>query len=220
MENAYIYGLSDPRDGRIRYIGRTRQSFARRLTGHCCSKFLRGNSRREQWITSLTSSGQKPFIQFLECVPGNGFDAERKWIAKYREMGHDLTNSTDGGAGHSFCGLTQRQLLSAYWKPKGLNPGLKKAVEGRIGTRQSAETIARRMYSRNVKGAYRPSEETKRKCVESNLRTWSDPELLARNKVHSVAGAKKMWSQMTPERLKIREEKRQKTLRENRGANS
>ena len=98
MENAYIYGLSDPRDGRIRYIGRTRQSFARRLTGHCCSKFLRGNSRREQWITSLTSSGQKPFIQFLECVPGNGFDAERKWIAKYREMGHDLTNSTDGGA--------------------------------------------------------------------------------------------------------------------------
>lgn len=150
MGNTYIYGLRDPRDWRIRYIGRTAVKFYTRLIGHLHARHHTKHTRRERWIQYLLKLGLKPKIEFLECVPGNGFEAEQKWIAKFREMGHDLVNGDDGGAGvvvggtqskKKVCPLHVRKLLSDLWKPKGFNLGLQRSAELRRGKKESPEHI-------------------------------------------------------------------------------
>lgn len=163
-------------------------------------------------------------MEFLECVLGNGFDTEMKWISKFREMGHELVNGDNGGPGNyggytytkGPCSEEHKKKLSDFWKPMGLNPGLVKAAEARTGKKQSPEQVAKRVYARNVEGAYRPSEEAKRKCRESNIKTWSDPELREKHKAFGRAGAAKQWAEMTPEKLKDRADKLRATRRDKR----
>jgi len=94
----YIYALVDPRDKRVRYIGKT-NDVTRRLEQHFYS--MDGNSpHKERWIASLKSKGLKPIIEVVEeCTEENWIEREQFWIAKYREKYNDLTNLTEGGEG-------------------------------------------------------------------------------------------------------------------------
>lgn len=93
-----IYGLADPRDGALRYIGKTSRGLAYRLRGHV-RESKRGETRRERWIAKLASAGMRPDIFEIEVVPGDWSDAERFWIAYFRAIGADLVNLTPGGEG-------------------------------------------------------------------------------------------------------------------------
>ena len=64
---------------------------------------------RATWLRSLLNRGLWPTIETLETGVGVGFeDAERKWIAYFRQQGNDLTNATDGDEGFS----VDREVLS------------------------------------------------------------------------------------------------------------
>jgi hypothetical protein len=63
-----IYGLADPRDMVIRYVGQT-QDIHRRLIAHVSSARTRDISRRTQkdlWILGMLGSGVSPTIILLE----------------------------------------------------------------------------------------------------------------------------------------------------------
>lgn len=98
---ARIYGLTDPRTDQVRYIGKTHQKVGYRLTQHIKSAKDGHNTHLLAWIRSLLAKGIKPGIRILEELAPNADwqAAERKWIAKERAQGWDLTNSTDGGEG-------------------------------------------------------------------------------------------------------------------------
>lgn len=90
-----IYGLVDPRDGRVRYIGKANDT-RKRLAGH-----LRDARRRSTpvyaWVRKLGALGLKPEARVLERVEGDGWkDAERRLIAEHRALG-PLLNVADGG---------------------------------------------------------------------------------------------------------------------------
>lgn len=92
-----IYGLSDPRTGAVRYVGKTNNP-SLRLGTHISS---RSNARKFDWIQSLLREGVRPVMVVLEvAAQDEGVAAEARWVTKLRSEGADLTNRTeDGGSG-------------------------------------------------------------------------------------------------------------------------
>jgi group I intron endonuclease len=96
-----IYGLIDPRDGCVRYIGKS-TSGSRRIKQHNSNWHLtRENTRKANWIKSLISQGLKPEGIILEESndPKKLSDLEKFWIANIKSVGGILYNATDGGDG-------------------------------------------------------------------------------------------------------------------------
>lgn len=91
-----IYGLHDPRDGTIRYIGKAKDS-AKRLSGH-----IRDARRRDtpvyRWIRKLAAMGLKPSMRVIACVQNDHWqDYERLIIVDAKLDGIPLLNVADGG---------------------------------------------------------------------------------------------------------------------------
>ena len=101
MESAFlIYGLFDPRNDELRYVGKS-MSGLKRPKGHFYPSQLRGHNKRVNWIKSLQAKGLRPEIVILEEVVNAETlpTLEKLAIAHYRSMGFDLVNGTDGGEG-------------------------------------------------------------------------------------------------------------------------
>jgi hypothetical protein len=99
----FIYGLVDPRDGMIRYVGKATggvDGLVKRLSRHCTEARCGKTSHRARWVASLLKEGFKPFVVVLEVVPAiaDWQLIEREWIAFLRDR-VDLTNTLPGGEG-------------------------------------------------------------------------------------------------------------------------
>lgn len=92
-----VYGLREPGNNVLRYVGSTRMSLANRLSGHI-TEATRCKTPTAKWIKSLLSDGKRPEIFVLEeCVGLTRASAlEREWIARMRDVG-ELTNVHDSG---------------------------------------------------------------------------------------------------------------------------
>src|SRR6266852_3292144 len=88
-----IYGLIDPRDGTLRYVGKTISSPQARLNGHI-AEGLAPRYRRHVvcWIMALLAAGVRPKMVEIETVPSgeNWEEAEQFWIAYLRSLDADL----------------------------------------------------------------------------------------------------------------------------------
>lgn len=98
-ELAYIYGLVDPRNDKIRYIGKAVNPKSR-LRGHIYeSKDLEVTNYRIKWIRKLTSLGLKPKMIILKVCSSEDFEKyETEYIKLYTE--NKLTNSDENGQGN------------------------------------------------------------------------------------------------------------------------
>lgn len=97
-----IYGLYDPENQIVRYVGQT-VSPKKRLKDHvseanCNIRF----NRKNNWIRSVLKEGRRPEMMILEEVEDHNQEAldraERFHIAQLLDCGFDLTNATDGGS--------------------------------------------------------------------------------------------------------------------------
>lgn len=94
-----IYGLADPRDGQLRYVGKTVRDLEWRLRGHLNGARKKRN-RKDHWINRLILKDLRPDIFVIEVVrDGDWVEAERFWIAYFRAIGANLLNYTSGGEG-------------------------------------------------------------------------------------------------------------------------
>lgn len=95
-----IYGLVDPRDGIIRYVGRTSAALKNRLNAHkydlspCWDGKARGAGQdRLKWMAELRVVGLSPMIKVLEEVSIEGAAAaEKRWVQALFKAGLPLTN--------------------------------------------------------------------------------------------------------------------------------
>jgi hypothetical protein len=102
-----IYGLVDPRDDLVKYVGRSSDGLARPKS-HFLKYYydhpIRGKIKVYRWIKKLIEGlGLTPGCLVLERFENESSlnDAERKWIKHFRDLGIDLKNLTDGGEGSS-----------------------------------------------------------------------------------------------------------------------
>lgn len=99
-ETAFIYALVDPRDGVIKYVGKSYDP-QERLKGHFknCKRTV---TLKNRWIAKLKSLDLKPNITILEEVLVSEWeDKERYWIKELQDQGYPLKNGDRGGKGRS-----------------------------------------------------------------------------------------------------------------------
>lgn len=138
-----IYGLFDPRNGELRYVGKTETTGRRRLSTHKSvawrlnedGKGYKDNRHVSTWIRSLGRENS-PEFQTLE-VHGNHDDlvsAEMWSIEYYQSIGCNLTNHTAGGEG--CIGYRHRPESIRKMKARVMGPspmrGRKQSVEARL----------------------------------------------------------------------------------------
>jgi hypothetical protein len=157
----FIYGYIDPRNGHLRYVGKTSCGMKRpknfiQHAGHCLN-----------WVKNLAQDNLKPEIVILEelSVEASNADlneAERHHIAYWKFLGCELTNHRlggEGGAGYKMT-LEHRANLSAALKGRtSPNKGKKLSQDIRAkislsltGKHHSQETRIRMSVSRSGAG--------------------------------------------------------------------
>jgi len=182
-----IYGLVDPRDGQLRYVGQTVRPIIVRYKQHLV-KAKTNRAHRDCWITSLLNLGLKPnWVVFQELDSKDILDqAEIFWIAYFRAMGCKLTNCNDGGRSNS------------GWTPSA-ETRAKMSLASK-GKKKSATTRAKMSLAQlgNKKGGLRKnfklSEETKQKIGATNRikqnRRFEDPREREASRIRTQA----MWA--------------------------
>ena len=97
--NVFIYYLSD-KEGRIRYVGKTKNAPRKRLYKHIQESKGDSISYKNNWVKSLLSKGERPMINVIDEVPQEEWEFwEQYWISQLRCWGFSLTNLTTGGYG-------------------------------------------------------------------------------------------------------------------------
>lgn len=88
----HIYGLIDPRNNQIAYVGRAEDAHIR-WEQHITD---RTDLPKATWIRGLLASGVAPIVVILETVPDeqDWDNSERWWIAQGIRMGWPLLNKT------------------------------------------------------------------------------------------------------------------------------
>lgn len=183
-----IYGLTDPRTGEVRYIGKSTKGLKR---PHEHGRKGRGNGWCKNWVASLAKVGLKYGVTVLECC--NTLDelsaAEIHWIRKGREAGWRLTNLTDGGEGTPGCvksEATRLKLSKAATERQADQEVRERARQQQLGHEVSGETRARisqsltgrtlsRTHAENIQKALKGrvfSEEHRQNLRDAARRTW------------------------------------------------
>ena len=110
----FIYGLFDPRNYQLRYVGKA-DNVEKRLSQHIKQVKHRQYKNRYvcNWIRQLLSEGLTPSVEILEeCTQGSWKEKEIAWITDCKKFGLKLCNLTNGGDG------TQGYVFSDETKQK------------------------------------------------------------------------------------------------------
>lgn len=151
----YIYTLSNPIDGDVRYVGKTlypKKRFAVHLFG-------KGKTHCRAWIKNLQKQGLKPKIEIIDQTISESWQwLEQYWISQFRAWGFNLTNLTDGGDGTMNLSSDIRKRKSEIMKKKFADGILKsnftregssKAGKMHLGKKQKPESIQKRIETLN-----------------------------------------------------------------------
>lgn len=100
MSKNIIYGLVDPRNNQLRYIGKTEIGQSR-LLEHLKAKSLIKDTHKDRWLKQLLFNNLKPEFIVIEEFddPNELFAAEEFWYEYFIGLGCNLTNSTKCGRG-------------------------------------------------------------------------------------------------------------------------
>lgn len=134
-----IYALIDPRDARIRYVGKTKHELWHRRMLHVAEARSENQTHKARWIRQLLADGVRPRPVLIERAPESGWqERERHWIATLRNAGHRLTNIARGGEGGS-------RPMSEETK--------RKISASRIGNKYALGTVRSEEFKRKVSAA-------------------------------------------------------------------
>ncbi len=93
-----IYGLIDPREGRVRYVGQTIQTPSFRRDQHMAAAGSNTSTRAFVWLRTLREEGVRPDVVVLEEVaPEDAKAAETKWIRALHSEQYPLVNTMHTG---------------------------------------------------------------------------------------------------------------------------
>lgn len=167
MNTAYVYTLTDPRNGMPFYVGK---GHGKRCEFHLdeAKYYTKRKSKKLNKIRKLMSLGINPIITKVEenVSDAQAIDFECLLIAEMRDIGIPLTNMTDGGDG-----------AQGYKHSEEHKQMMRELFIGRIFTEEHRQAMSKpkseegraNIAKARLTTTYRPSEETKRKTSEALL---------------------------------------------------
>lgn len=164
MENTFIYALSDPKNGEVKYIGKSNNPKKRYIV-----HFFRLNrvfQQKNDWIDGLVKDGLKPTLDVLdEVLMSEWAFWEKHYISLYRSWGFKLLNVTDGGG----CDRTGAKMSDAN----------KKALSDRQKKRFSDPLQRKKLSDKNT--GHKHTVYTKLKMSRTHKeRMKNNPEIASR----------------------------------------
>lgn len=174
----FIYGLIDPSDGVVRYVGKSYTGMVRPKT-HLMPSRLAERSHKAHWIRSVLSLGRRPAIVILEELeqPEGLNEAECFYISYLNWLGCRLTNATiggDGAPGHRASAET-RAKMSAVRKGRTQSPehlaARSAALKGHAVSDETRQKIANAHKGNKYCVGRKLSVESRAKMSESVART-------------------------------------------------
>lgn len=165
MNTAYVYTLTDPRNGMPFYVGK---GHGKRCEFHLdeAKYYSNRKSLKLNKIRKLMSLGLKPIITKVEenVSDADAIEFECLLIAEMRDIGIPLTNMTEGGDG-----------AKGYKHTEEHKQMMRELFAGRIFTEEHRQAMSKPKSEEGRKNMalarqttlYRPSEETKRKTSEA-----------------------------------------------------
>jgi hypothetical protein len=209
-----IYALLDPRNGEIRYVGKSSSGLQRAQSHGGPKRLAADDTHKGRWIRVLAEQGLRYQIRVLEETTAEDLArAEVDWIARGHALGWNLTNATDGGDGglpglqhtaetrekvrQSKLGKKRapftpeaRANMAAAQKRRYAEQGVSEAAieknrASNTGKKRSAETCERIRASRSGTTL---TEEHKARIGESGRGKKRTPE-----QCENIAAAKREW---------------------------
>lgn len=153
--SVFIYGLVDPRDGQLRYVGKTKNSLRSRLLAHI-SDVRRGRTYipRHKWLCDLLLAGESPEIVELDKVTSDEWqEAEQFWIGYLRFVGLSLLNGTiggDGAVGHKMSEEVKKKLSDGAIR-RYQNPNERRRTGAAVKRGQDTDSYRAHMRERAAK---------------------------------------------------------------------
>ena len=182
----FIYGLFDPRNYQLRYVGKA-DNVEKRLSQHIKQVKHRQYKNRYvcNWIRQLLSEGLTPSVEILEeCTQGSWKEKEIAWITDCKKFGLKLCNLTNGGdgtQGYVFSDETKQKLsdmrrgkttsLKGQSISEEHRDNISKALKNRVVSEETRKKIGASSKGRNV--GIKRSEETKRKMSVAQLKRFA-----------------------------------------------
>lgn len=181
-----VYGLVDPRDGEIRYVGLSKTRYlSKRLGQHVrearLSHVAGHKTRKSQWMREVFAVDLRPTILLLQTcfTEDEGLLVEKDWIARLRPK---LVNESSGGRGLNDPSreLSIRLSLSSkrHWAEDDGTRRAALAEQGRryvhLAIKASAEKRRGRPLAEDHKAAIRAHHTTpeyRQRARESKLGT-------------------------------------------------
>jgi hypothetical protein len=107
METTFIYSLSDPITGEIRYIGKANNP-KKRILDHVRENKTSNRSHKISWIKSLIVKDLLPIVEIVDEVPKLYWEFwEQYWISQFKSWGFNLTNISPGGYNNNYKRTTE-----------------------------------------------------------------------------------------------------------------
>lgn len=163
-----IYKLTDPKTNEIRYIGQTTKKLSQRLSSHINKSKNSPNktTHKNTWIKSLINEGLKPIIDLIEVVPDNMWkEKEKYYIKKYKELGENLLNLSEGGDSGSMPGgkrVWNSEMDFNEWRKK-----ISESHKNRFISKEEREKIGEKCRETHL--GRKRSDETKKKISDNKI---------------------------------------------------
>lgn len=93
----FIYTLADPRDGLVKYVGKT-VDVCKRKSSHIHPPD-KDTTRKSKWVKKLINLGLRPIFEIVDKVGENWIEAEQAYIRLFKSYGAPLYNHSIGGEG-------------------------------------------------------------------------------------------------------------------------
>lgn len=195
----YIYVLKDPRYNTVRYVGWS-YDVEQRISAHI-STAPKIKSHKAHWIRQLLSVDLRPIIEVIEFGDSDWREAEKRWIAHYRNIGADLTNMTDGGDGTPGCypdESTRQKMSVARTGRKQTPESIAKTQMAMTGRKKSKEHIQKMS---DVRKGIVPVAATTAAAIANRGRRQS-PEHVAKRIAPHIGKIRPEFRKLQPDQIK------------------
>lgn len=166
----FIYVLKDPISFEVRYVGKSDKP-TERLYEHIRKSKYNVNYKNN-WINHLKKMGKSPILEIIDEVDKSEWgEAEKKWVADYKNNGCLLTNLTMGGDGGNF-GEEINKKISLKLKNRTFQPETLKLMSESAKKRKLSDA-GRKSLSEKRKGRNNPMFGKKQSinCIESKYKS-------------------------------------------------
>jgi group I intron endonuclease len=179
MPNTFIYGLIDPRNDQVRYVGKSNNPQVR-LLRHIKDAKAGGTCHRLSWIRGLLNLNLLPLLTVLEEVDVSVWgEREEYWIGKF----DNLTNMIDGG---KFCPMSVDSIVKKMKETKRLNP-----QKFSIETRRKLSDRTKSLWDLGIKKPRVQSVSERNTRKKSMVDVWAVRPETKRNEIGSRISLRK-----------------------------